>query len=113
MTHYDLSRELPKRDAKTVLEKHAVWRDETLQVSGPYQIAHPSREVELYDALAASEARAEALEPYIQEIWFEHRDHDGPGYNECDKPGEECAWCAGTRAALAAAAPPEPPQGVG
>jgi hypothetical protein len=64
-------------------------------------------------ALAASEARVEALEPYIQEIWFEHRDHDGPGYNECDKPGEECAWCAGTRAALAAAAPPEPPQGVG
>jgi hypothetical protein len=29
----------------------------------------------------------------LQEIVNAHSDPDDPGYNECDKPGEQCMWC--------------------
>ena len=40
------------------------------------------------------------LIPFCREYLAAHRDADSSDYNGCEKPGEECAWCAGVNAAL-------------
>lgn len=32
--------------------------------------------------------------PLLKETRDNHRDKDSPDYNECDKPNEQCMWCA-------------------
>lgn len=59
----------------------------------------------------------QAAEHCITDYWQSHRDPQDAQYNECDRPGEQCAWCdlaaialAGIRAALAAARAPRAEQ---
>lgn len=50
------------------------------------------------DSLLAS---MRILSANAEEVMRSHRDPHSSAYNECEKPGEECMWCATTRAALA------------
>jgi len=66
-----------------------------------------SRHGEIEDGLAAERLRTlqarvdelKGLQPFIEEIWFAHRDKDSEEYNECDTG--ECCWCEETRKILA------------
>ena len=48
--------------------------------------------------LQARVSELERLRPFIEEIWFAHRDKQSEEYNECEI--EECCWCEETRKAL-------------
>ena len=38
----------------------------------------------------------------LLDYWTAHRDHYSNDYNECEKPDEECLWCAEAEIGMAA-----------
>lgn len=38
----------------------------------------------------------------LEEVMRWHRDPASNDYNECEKPGEECAWCEDSKASISA-----------
>lgn len=57
------------------------------------------------DPYVASENLCRDLElaqDSIRDVWLSHRDYQDRYYNDCEKPGEECLWCAEAEVGMAA-----------
>ena len=52
-------------------------------------------------SISISRERADSIVELLGETEHSHRDKDSCDYNECEKPGEECMWCAEARPIIA------------
>ena len=54
-----------------------------------------SRLMDMVDELQKEIAELKSkILPLLKDVMSGHRDEDAPEYNECEKEGEECAWCS-------------------
>lgn len=75
-------------------------RAESDKLGFPYQIGPEYDDPDRINADDANKGNELAIS-LLNEVISSHRDPEDFDYNECDKPGEECVWCADAKKAIA------------